>query len=36
MYPGIELRLQRYAVVLAEELNFTRAAERVHVAQASL
>jgi DNA-binding transcriptional LysR family regulator len=33
MYPGIELRLQRYAVVLAEELNFTRAAERVHVAQ---
>ena len=36
MYPGIELRLLRYVVVLAKELNFTRAAARLHVAQPSL
>ncbi len=36
MYPGVELRLHRYVVVLAEELNFTRAARRLHVAQPSL
>ena len=36
MYPGVELRLQRYAVVLAEELNFTRAAEKLNVAQPAL
>ena len=36
MYPGVELRLHRYVVVLAEELNFTRAALRLHVAQPSL
>src|SRR5260370_24257268 len=36
MYPGVELRLYRYVVVLAEELNFTRAALRLHVAQPSL
>jgi LysR family hca operon transcriptional activator len=36
MYPGIELRLIRYVTVLAEELNFTRAALRLHVAQPSL
>jgi DNA-binding transcriptional LysR family regulator len=33
MYPGVELRLYRYVAVLAEELNFTRAAVRLHVAQ---
>src|ERR1700682_1882365 len=36
MYPGVELRLYRYVTVLAEELNFTRAAMRLHVAQPSL
>jgi LysR family hca operon transcriptional activator len=36
VYPGVELRLYRYVVVLAEELNFTRAAARLHVAQPSL
>jgi len=36
MYPGVELRLYRYVAVLAEELDFTRAAVRLHVAQPSL
>src|SRR5258707_13440025 len=36
MFPGVELRLYRYVAVLAEELNFTRAAARLHVAQPSL
>jgi len=36
MYPGVELRLYRYVAVLAEELNFTRAAFRLRVAQPSL
>src|SRR5712692_8053447 len=36
MYPGVELRLHRYVVVLADELNFTRAAARLHVAQPAL
>ena len=36
MYPGVELRLYRYVAVLAEELNFTRAALRLHVSQPSL
>jgi len=36
MYPGIELRLYRYASVLAEELNFTQAALRLHVSQPTL
>jgi LysR family hca operon transcriptional activator len=36
MYPGVELRLYRYVTVLAEVLNFTRAAARLHVAQPAL
>ncbi len=36
MYPGVELRLLRYVVVLAEELNYSRAAQRLHTAQPSL
>lgn len=36
MYPGVELRLLRYVTALAQELNFTRAAARLHVAQPSL
>jgi DNA-binding transcriptional LysR family regulator len=36
MYPGIELRLYRYVSVLAEELNFTQAATRLHVSQPTL
>jgi|HubBroStandDraft_6_1064221.scaffolds.fasta_scaffold54083_4 DNA-binding transcriptional LysR family regulator len=36
MYPGIELRLHRYVVVLAEELNFTQAAQRLNVTQPTL
>src|SRR6266404_1017580 len=36
MYPGVELRLYRYVVMLAEVLNFTRAAARLHVAQPAL
>jgi DNA-binding transcriptional LysR family regulator len=36
MYPGIELRLYRYVSVLAEELNFTQAALRLHVSQPTL
>jgi DNA-binding transcriptional LysR family regulator len=36
MYPGVELRLYRYAAVLAEELNFTHAALRLHVSQPTL
>jgi DNA-binding transcriptional LysR family regulator len=36
VFPGVELRLHRYVVAIAEELNFTRAADRVHVAQSAL
>ncbi len=36
MYPGVELRLCRYVAVLADVLNFTRAAALLHVAQPSL
>ena len=36
MYPGIELRTMRYVVAVGNELHFSRAAEKVHVAQPSL
>lgn len=36
MYPGVELRFYRYVTVLAEELNFTHAASRLHVSQPTL
>jgi DNA-binding transcriptional LysR family regulator len=36
MYPGVELRLYRYVAALAEELNFTHAALRLHVSQPTL
>lgn len=36
MYPGIELRLLRYVVTVADKLSFSRAAEHLHVAQPSL
>lgn len=37
MYPGaVEFRLLRYVVILAEELSFTRAAERLNTSQPSL
>src|SRR5262249_57859623 len=36
MFPGVELRLYRYVAALAEELNFTQAAIRLHVSQPTL
>jgi len=36
MYPGVELRLYRYVLALAEELNFTQAASHLHVSQPTL
>jgi DNA-binding transcriptional LysR family regulator len=36
MYPGIELRLFRYVIAIAKQLNFTRAAKQLFVAQPTL
>ena len=36
MFPGVELRLYRYVAAIAEELNFSRASAKLHVAQPAL
>ena len=36
MFPTVEVRHLHAVIVLAEELNFTRAAERLHITQSAL
>lgn len=36
MFPHVEVRYLRAVIVLAEELNFTRAADRLHITQSAL
>ena len=36
MFPNVEVRHLRAVIVLAEELNFTRAAHRLHITQSTL
>lgn len=36
MYPGVDLRVLQYVIAVADELHFTRAAEKLHVTQPSL
>jgi DNA-binding transcriptional LysR family regulator len=36
VFPGVEARYLRAVIVLAEELNFTRAADRLHITQPAL
>src|ERR1700678_1916588 len=36
MFPNLEVRHLHAVIVLAEELNFTRAAERLHITQPAL
>ena len=36
MYTGVELRQVRCAIAVADELHFTRAAEKLHITQSAL
>ena len=36
MFPNLEIRHLHAVIVLAEELNFTRAADRLHITQPAL
>jgi DNA-binding transcriptional LysR family regulator len=36
VFPDVEVRYQHAVIVLAEELNFTRAADRLHITQSTL